>query len=259
MEARLLFLPDGTAVVESAQAIGLPLLAPHERDPLRATSYGLGELILAALRERPATVLVCLGGSATVDGGRGMRDALGDRAIPVPLRVACDVSNPLLGERGAARVFGPQKGASAEEVEELEARLRAMPELAPFAQLPGAGAAGGLAAALAALGGELVPGSRLVLDTLSFRERIRGAALVVTGEGIVDATSAAGKAPGAVVAACRAEGVRCVVFAGVILRGLAGAEARALSGDPECAGQDLRDLGAELAAELRAAPSGARG
>src|SRR5207247_2922703 len=114
-----------------------------------------------------------------------------------------------LGERGAARAFGPQKGASPEQVEELERRLGDMAELRLFADLPGAGAAGGLGAAVAALGGELVSGAGYVLDQVGFRSQARGADLVVTGEGVVDRSSAEGKAVGEVVRVCREEGVRC--------------------------------------------------
>ena len=168
----------------------------------------------------------------------------------MPTTVACDVSNPLLGERGAARVFGPQKGASPDDVEELERRLLAMEELAPYVDLPGAGAAGGLGAALAALGARLVPGADLVLETIGFREQIRGAALAVTGEGEVDRTTAGGKAPGAVARVCAEEDVRCVVFGGRVIEPLAGVETRALSGDPARAEEDLVALGEKLAGTL---------
>lgn len=248
VRARWLCLPDGTAVVESAEAIGLPLLSPAERDPLRASSRGLGELILAALQARPGRLLVCLGGSATVDGGSGLREVLG--SLPVPTRVACDVRSPLLGARGAARAFGPQKGASPERVELLEARLARMRELAGVAELPGAGAAGGLGAALAALGAELVAGAELVLETLGFRERLRGAALVVTGEGTVDRTSAEGKGPGVALRICRGEGVRCAVFGGRVVEPLPGAETYELSGQPARARGDLTALGESLARSL---------
>ena len=233
-EARWLLLPDGTAVVEAAEAIGLRLLRVDELDPVRATSRGLGELMLSALEAEPPSLLVCLGGSATVDGGAGLREVVS--SLPVPTRVACDVGAPLLGERGAARAFGPQKGASPEAVEELERRLAAMPELEPYATLPGAGAAGGLGAALAALGAKLVPGAELVLDVVGFRERLAGAALVVTGEGTVDRTTADGKAPAVVLRACRESGVRCAVFGGRVVEPLAGAETYELSGRPESAG-----------------------
>lgn len=242
--AEWLLLDDGTAVVESAQAIGLPALEPDELDPLRASSRGLGELLLAALAARPSSLLVCIGGTATVDGGVGMREAVAARLRELPLRVACDVRNPLLGERGAARVFGPQKGADAAGVEVLEARLSALAELAPYRDLPGAGAGGGLGAALAALGGELVEGAELVLDTIGFDERARRADLVVTGEGAVDATTLEGKAPGAVLRRCARLGVRSELFGGVVRDGV---DARALSGQPQRAGDDLVRLGEELA------------
>ena len=244
VRARYLLLPGRMAVVESAETIGLQRLGPEERDPLRASSRGLGELIRVALGERLASLLVCLGGSATVDGGAGLREVLD--SLPVETTVACDVRNPLLGERGAARVFGPQKGATPDAVEELEARLAGMEELAGVADLPGAGAAGGLGAALAALGAELVPGADLVLDLIGFRERLTGASLVVTGEGTVDRTSAEGKAPGAVVDACGEAGVRCVVFGGRVEEPLEGAQHEELSGDPARAREDLVELGERL-------------
>lgn len=255
VEARFLLLPDDRALVEVAEAIGLPLLAPEERDPLRASSEGVGELLLAAVAAGARDVLVTLGGSATVDGGAGLRRTLRERPLPagVRLQAVCDVRNPLLGPRGAAAAFGPQKGATPEQVEKLERRLAAMPELAPYAGLPGAGAAGGLGAALAALGAELTPGARFVLDAVGFEERIAGAALVVTGEGRVDETSVEGKVPGVVAAACREAGVPCVVFGGVVEAGMTpdrigAAELVALSGDPGRAAEDLRELGRTLGA-----------
>ena len=241
VSARWLLLPDGTAVVESAEAIGLGRLDAGELDPLVASSAGLGELLLAVLAAGPSSVLVCLGGSATVDGGAGLLSVLPEWPPSVPLRVACDVRNPLLGERGAARVFGPQKGASPEAVEVLERRLEGMSALVPYRDLPGAGAAGGLGAALASLGGELVEGAELVLDRIGFDERARGAALVVTGEGTVDRSTFEGKAPGAVLARCARLGVRCVLFGGRVEDGI---DARALSGDPARAREDLVALGA---------------
>jgi glycerate 2-kinase len=246
--ARWLLLGDGVAVVESAEAIGLRLLGPDERDPMAASSRGLGQLVAAALDARPSSLLVGLGGSATVDGGAGLREVMG--SLPVPTRVACDVASPLLGPLGAARAYGPQKGASPEEVEVLEAWIAAMPELAAAASLPGAGAAGGLGAAFAALGAELVPGAELVLDVLRFRERVRGAGLVVTGEGVVDRTTAAGKAPAVVARVCREEGVRCAAFGGRVEAPLEGVETYALSGEPERAGEDLAELGERLARAL---------
>ena len=244
VRARWLLLRNRTAVVESAQAVGLGLVAPHERDPLRASSRGLGELLLAALEERPRALLVGLGGSATVDGGAGLLDVVGE--LRVPTEVACDVLNPLLGPRGAARAFGPQKGASPADVERLEARLAAMRALAPVAEVPGAGAAGGLGAALASLGARLVPGARLVLERIGFARRVAAAALVVTGEGQVDATTREGKAPAAVVELCREHRIRCAVFGGRIVEPLPGAELYALERGPERVREDLVELGERL-------------
>jgi glycerate kinase len=245
--ARWLELPDGTAVVEAAAAVGLGLVAPEERDPLRASSRGLGELIVAT-EGRP--LLVCLGGSATVDGGRGLREVVS--SLPAGTRVACDVASPLLD---AARLFARQKGADDAGVAELERRFAADAELAPFAELPGAGAAGGLGAALASLGAELVLGARLVLDAVGFDARVDGVSLIVTGEGTVDRTTAAGKAPGAVARAAAEAGVRCIVFGGRVVAPLDGAETVALSGDPSAARDDLVALGRALR-ELLDAPLG---
>jgi glycerate kinase len=198
--------------------------------------------VLAALAERPSSLVVALGGTATVDGGAGLREVVS--ALPVPALALCDVRTSL-GE--AARVFGPQKGASPRDVVVLEARLARMEELQPFAALPGSGAAGGLGAALAALGAELVPGAATVLDLLGFDERLAGCDLVVTGEGQVDATTVEGKAPGEVAARCAAAGVRCVVFGGRVLAAIPGAETVALSGDAARAEADLVALGCRLA------------
>lgn len=235
-------LPDGRAVVEAAAAIGLPLLALSERDPLRTSSRGLGELLLAVLAESPASLVVGLGGSATVDGGAGMRQCL--RELPVPTVVLCDVRTRL---GGAARLFGPQKGASDEGVVELERRLEAMEELKPFADLDGAGAAGGLGAALAALGADLVPGAPTLLDLVGFDAALSDHDLVVTGEGQIDETTAEGKAPGEVTRRAIARGVRCVVFGGRVHAEIRGAENVALSGDPDRAEADLFELGRKLA------------
>lgn len=239
--ARWLVLPDGRAVVEAAAAIGLPLLRPEERDPLRASSRGLGELLLAALEEGPPGLLVALGGSATVDGGAGLREVLS--SLPVPTVALCDVQTRLAD---AARLFGPQKGASPDGVRELERRLAAMAELHGVAGLPGSGAAGGLGAALAALGAELVPGATAVLELLGFDDRLRGCDLVVTGEGQVDETTAEGKAPAEVARRAVRAGIRCVVFGGRVVAPLPGVETVALSGDPARAEDDLVELGRAL-------------
>ncbi|HVD57069.1 MAG TPA: glycerate kinase, partial [Thermoleophilaceae bacterium] len=184
VRARYLVLEDGSGVVEAAEAIGLRLAS--RLDPLAASSRGLGQLMLVAAAEVAGPILVGLGDTATVDGGAGLLEVVGDALRGRTLRAACDVRNPLLGERGAARVFGPQKGATPEMVDELERRLAAMQQLRPYAELPGAGAAGGIAAALAALGAELLSGAELVLEQVGFRDAARAADLVITGEGVVD-------------------------------------------------------------------------
>ncbi len=252
--AHFLVLEDGTVVVEAAEAVGLARLAEGERDPMRASSRGLGELLLGAAAAAGGPILVGLGDSATVDGGAGLREVVGDALAGRELRALCDVRNPLLGERGAARAFGPQKGASPEQVEELEVRLAGMAELRPYAHLAGAGAAGGLGAAIAALGGELVSGSALVLERIGFRALATGADLVVTGEGTIDRSSGEGKAVGEVVRISGEEGVRCAVFGGRVDEALPGVEMHALSGDPERAADDLVELGKRLADALLGRP-----
>jgi glycerate kinase len=224
VRARWSLREDGTALVESAQALGFETVS--RLDPLRASSRGLGELILEAAREADS-LLIFLGGTVTVDGGAGMREVLDE--LPLPTRAACDVSSPLLD---AAYVFARQKGATAEQLDELAERLQGLPDVR------GSGAAGGLGGAFAALGAELVPGAPLVLDELGFDPR--GYDLVVTGEGVVDETTWAGKAPGEVVRRCRDAGVRYELFS-----------ARDdLSGDPARVREDLVALGERLALEL---------
>ena len=232
--ARWLDLPDGTAAVEAAEAVPLD---PARLDAMQASSRGLGEVVAAV--GRPRALLVCLGGTANVDGGAGMREVV--RELPAPTRVAYDVDVPLVD---AARVFAVQKGATPEQVNELERRLLALDDLRAVADLQGAGAAGGLGAAFAAMGAELMPGSKLVLDLIGFDPH--GYDLVVTGEGTVDATTMRGKAPGEVLRRCSAARVHCVVFGGRVAETLAGAEIVALSGDPARACEDLSALGREL-------------
>ena len=234
--ARWLALPDGTAAVEAAQAIPVD---PGQLDPVAASSEGLGRLIHAV--GSPRALLVGLGGTANVDGGRGLRAVLD--GLPAPTRVLCDVDVQLLD---AARLFAAQKGASVEQASELEETLGADEVLAPFAALPGAGAAGGLGAALAALGAQLVAGAEFVLDAVRFDPA--GYEVVVTGEGTVDATTLRGKAPGAVARRCAAAGVRCVVFGGRVDVAVPGVETVDLSGDPARAREDLRELGARIGA-----------
>jgi glycerate 2-kinase len=258
VRAHVGLLSDGTGVVEMAQASGLTLVEESERDPMRATSYGTGEMIRGALARRPARILVGLGGSATVDGGMGIARALGVRFLDseghplidgasaleriaridaarldprmraTPLAVACDVTHPLLGSDGAARAFGPQKGATREQVEALERGMERLAERlkadlhADVADRPGAGAAGGAGAMLAALGGELRPGIDVVLEAAGFAERLRGVGLVLTGEGRFDGTSLGGKAPVGVADRAAAAGVPCVAIVGEAEEGLAG-------------------------------------
>jgi glycerate kinase len=235
--AHWLLLPDGTGVVEAAAAVPLD---PERLDPFAASSRGFGELLAAALDDGVSALLVGLGGTATMDAGAGFLEVVTD--VPVPVRVACDVTATLLE---APRLFGPQKGASPDDVAALERAFAAREELVSIRHKPGSGAAGGLGAALALLGAELVPGAALVLDTLDFDAS--GYDLVVTGEGRVDATTALGKAPGEV--ARRSAGTRCVVFGGTVAAAVEGAETRSLSGDPSRARDDLVALGRDLVSD----------
>jgi glycerate kinase len=229
--ARWLVIADGTALLEAAEVIPLD---PERLDPFAASSRGLGELIRSV--GQPRQLHVGLGGTANVDGGAGLLEVLDE--LPAPTRVAYDVDVPLVD---AARVFAAQKGATPDDARELEMRLLAMEELAPYAALPGAGAAGGLGAAFASLGAELLPGAPLVLDLIGFDPA--GYDLVVTGEGTVDRTTTRGKAPGEVARRCLAAGVRCVLFGGRIGAAPPELEVIALSGDPSQAREDLVALG----------------
>jgi len=246
-----------TAVIEMAAAAGLALLKPNERDPMATTTFGVGELLRAAVELGCKRVLLGIGGSATVDGGLGCAQATGHTIVlqdgePVspaePLTgrdlervvlikqhrgevtdgleiiVACDVTNPLYGPTGAARVFGPQKGASPAQVEQLDAWLR---ELATRtgkdaqANTPGAGAAGGLGFGLLAFfNATLQSGIDLVLNSTRLRERLNGADLCITGEGRLDSQSVDGKAVGGVAALCKEMNVPCVAIAGSVEEGL---------------------------------------
>jgi glycerate kinase len=242
VRARWLLLPGGVAAVESAEAIGLGLVAEEERDVMRASSRGLGELIQAAVAGGPAELIVFLGGTATVDGGAGLLEVVD--SIPVSVRAACDVRALLID---AVRVFARQKGARAAQLGELERRLESA-VLAPYTDLPGAGAAGGLGAALASLGAELVEGAPLVLELIGFQDRLLEADVVVTGEGTIDRSTFMGKAPSAVLSACQEAGVRCVLFGGRVVEWPEGVEVYELSGEPKRAREDLVELGARLAA-----------
>ncbi len=273
------------AVIESAEACGLHLMPPELRDPLAATTRGVGALLLAALKGGASEILLGLGGSGTVDGGTGMAAALGWRFIgedglplaegggalarleriespprPFEVRVValCDVESPLLGAEGAARVYGPQKGAGPAEVEALDAalgRLAAVLEAQlgmRVAGLRGAGAAGGLAVgAVAFLGAELVAGAEWMIERAGLHELLAGADLVVSGEGRFDAQSGMGKLTGRVVEAARAAGVPVALVCGR-LKGTAPAGAHVVDGggrllDAEDVTQLTRDACRSLA------------
>lgn len=224
--AEWLLLAEGTAVVEAAQAIPLD---PGRLDVRAASSRGLGELIMQV--DDAHSLVVGLGGTANMDAGSGLLEVLDE--LPLPTRVACDVRTKLAD---APRLFGPQKGATPDDVAELERTFAGH----PHGGILGSGAAGGLGAAFASLGAELVPGAELVLDLIGFDPR--GYDLVVTGEGTVDETTFEGKAPAVVQLRSRAVGVRCVLFGGRVLA----AEAVPLSGDPDRAYADLIELGMRL-------------
>jgi glycerate kinase len=206
VEAEWRLEEDGTALVEAALACGLLLAGgPEGNDPLGATSRGVGELVAAAIAAGAARIVVAVGGVASTDGGAGAVEAL--PAQRPPIEVACDVEARFLD---AADVFAPQKGATPEQVEILRERLAKL----DVPDLPGSGAAGGLAGGLAAVGARLVPGFDLVAVRLGFDERLEGADLVVTGEGLVDATSVTGKVVGRVLERAAAAGVEALVVAG---------------------------------------------
>ena len=251
VNARYGLLEDGRAVIEMAAASGLPLLAADERDPRATSTFGTGELIRDALDRGVRDISLAIGGSATNDGGMGCMRALGvrfldhdqnelrgvgedllrvaridlssmdERIAQTSFHVMCDVDNPLLGERGSAFVFAPQKGASPEVVEELERGMQSFARVlgSTFdgfdAMGSGMGAAGGLgAAACAFLDARLLPGIEQVLDLLCFDELLKGCDLCVTGEGHADAQSAHGKVISGVAARCHKAGVPCVALVG---------------------------------------------
>jgi glycerate 2-kinase len=234
-------MPRDVAVVEAARVIAFD---PERLDVLAHSSRPLGEELAGVHASR---LYVGLGGTANMDGGAGLLEVLD--ALPCPTTVLCDVETTLYD---APRVFGPQKGAAPDQVDELERRFRNDARLAPFAALPGSGAAGGLGAALASLGAELVAGAPAILELVGFDPT--GHALVVTGEGRVDATTAAGKVASTVAQRCAALGTPCVVFGGIVDEPLAGAETVALSGEPARAREDLVALGSALGLRLLDAP-----
>ena len=201
VEAQWALLPDGTGVVEMARASGLSLVG-RRNDPLRASSRGTGELVTAALRAGARRVIVGVGGSATSDGGLGAVDALDWSLAGHDVTVACDVATPFLD---AATVYGPQKGATSAQVSLLTRRLARLAEVyrdrtgVDVTELEGAGAAGGLAGGLAAIGAQLEPGFEVVARAAGLDDALQDADVVVTGEGRLDATSFEGKVVGGVI------------------------------------------------------------
>jgi glycerate kinase len=254
VDATFGILGDGrTAVIEMAAASGLALLKPEDRNPLNTTTFGTGELLMAAVQLGVREIILGIGGSATVDAGIGCAQACGlpvlleggeplspteplcARDLPkvlmikhgrgsaierLRIRVACDVVNPLFGPTGAALVYGPQKGATPEQVHWLDKALRGLAERTgklAEAQVPGAGAAGGLGfGMLAYFGATLQSGADILIDATRLRDRLRGADLCITGEGRLDAGSLHGKAPIAVARLCKQLGVRCLAVVGSI-------------------------------------------
>jgi glycerate kinase len=245
---------DGaTAVIEMAAAAGLMLVAPADRDPLATTTYGVGELMRAALDEGARRFILGIGGSATNDGGAGMMQALGvrlrdaqgrdlppgggalDRLAAIDMagldprlaraviEVACDVDNPLVGPKGASAVFGPQKGATPQIVARLDANLAHFAEVmratlgVDTAHMPGAGAAGGLGAGLHAfLGARLSPGVEIVMKAVRMDDVVADADLVITGEGRIDGQTVHGKTPIGVAAVARRHGKPVIAIAGAL-------------------------------------------
>ncbi len=241
---------DGLAIIEVAAAVGIGQIPPAQRDIMRATSLGVGDLVVDALASGATRLIVGLGGSVTTDGGAGLLTRLGavllaeDGSVvpPTPeglvrlarvdlsgldprvaglrIDVACDVTNPLLGPTGAAAAFGPQKGATPVQVPVLDAALARLADALVAAgapevrDLPGAGAAGGLGAAFLSLGGTRRRGVEVVAEAAGLEGRVRGADLVMTGEGSIDGQTLAGKTPAGVAEVAARHGVPVIAFAG---------------------------------------------
>ena len=254
VDATFGLLGDGiTAVIEMSAASGLALLKPEDRNPLYTTTFGTGELINAAIAMGAKKIILGIGGSATVDGGIGCAQACGHTIIleggepvsptepligadlqqvvlikrhrgektdGVPILVACDVENPLCGPQGAAEIYGPQKGATPPQVRQLDSALRQLAirlNQVALADVPGAGAAGGLGFGMMAyFGATLRSGVEIVIEATKLRDRLRGAQWCITGEGRLDAQSASGKTTAGVARLCREMGVPCIAIAGSI-------------------------------------------
>jgi glycerate kinase len=224
-------IKDDTAVIEMAKASGLTLLAPEERNPMVATSYGTGQLVADAVGRGCKHIIVGLGGSATSDCGIGMLRAVIDALNcytwdDVRFTIATDVTNPLCGSNGAAHVFAPQKGATPAMVERLEKRAKQFAETSARhfgydrQDLPGAGAAGGLGYAfLQYMNAECRSGIDLLLDAVRFDEQVKRAALVITGEGSADRQTLMGKLPFGILQRAKQYGVPVVLIAGSVKDG----------------------------------------
>jgi glycerate kinase len=211
-----LLISRDSAYIESAQASGLHLVPPYRRDALSATTYGVGELLRAAVDLDVRRVVVGVGGTAATDGGAGVFDALGGMwPAGVELILATDVDNPLLGPYGAAATFAPQKGASSKDVETLEKRLEELVRVrGGNPEQPGAGAGGGLGYGLMLLGARRVSGIASVLSLVGLDRRVSQADLVITGEGAFDFSSLRGKVVSGVAAVAADHGRPCIVLAG---------------------------------------------
>ena len=244
-----------TAVIEMAEASGLPLVKGREKNPLKTTTYGTGQLILDAINKGAKSIIIGIGGSATNDGGSGMAQALGvkfldtkgkeikalgsggmlskigsidissidPRVAKTKIVVACDVENPLCGKKGASHVFGPQKGATPAMVKQLDENLKHLGKLISrdlkknVVRMPGAGAAGGLGAGLVAFtGAKLESGIDIVLKATNLAKYIKGADLVLTGEGRVDFQTAFGKTPSGVAKAAKKHNVPVIAIGGAL-------------------------------------------
>ncbi len=294
---------DDTAIIELANICGLARLGSH-LDPMGATSYGLGLAVAAAVDAGVTRIVLGIGGSASTDGGAGLLAALGAglldadsqplargggalgrlaridlkpavaRLTGIELLVASDVDNPLCGPSGAAAVYGPQKGADADQVRELDANLGRLAALitaqtgVDHASTPGAGAAGGVGFSALVLGGRLRPGIELMMDLVNFADALDGVDLVITGEGSLDEQTLAGKAPAGVAAAARARRIPVIAVAGRVqlsadqLSAAGIGRTYALNDLEPDLGRSvaqarplLRRIGAQIGADLRAAAS----
>lgn len=226
-----------TAIIEAAQANGIDLIGEHERDIMRASSYGVGELIIAALNHSCKKIIIGLGGSATNDAGVGMMCAMGmkkdgtkydissvdNRLSCTELIVACDVANPLLGPNGATKVYGRQKGASERQLELLEAQIAEYARMVydivkhDYTEYHGAGAAGGIAFSLLALcGAQIRSGAQVWMELSNFANKIKNADYVITGEGKSDKQTLMGKLAYHVLQVCKSQSIPCLLVSGAV-------------------------------------------